>query len=87
LTPTTGSALPVITVNNNGFGINRATVSAVLAGTDGFTKGGNGTLVLTGANTFSGDVAMRGGSVVIGATNNLGTGTTAISVTGVAQTG
>jgi autotransporter-associated beta strand protein len=57
------------------------------AGTDGFTKDGNRTLVLTGANTFSGDVAIRGGSVVIGATNNLGIATTAISVSGVAQTG
>ena len=42
LTPPTGSASPVITVNNNGLGTNRATISALLAGSSGFTKVGNG---------------------------------------------
>jgi autotransporter-associated beta strand protein len=82
-----GSVSPVLAVTNNGFGTNRVTIASVLAGTEGFVKVGNGTLVLTGANTISGDVAIRGGNLVIGSTNNLGVGTTAISVTGLAQAG
>ncbi len=87
LAPAAGFVSPVIAVNNTGFGTNGATISAILAGTSGFTKTGNGTLRLTGANTFSGDVAIKGGSIVITNPNQLGTGTTAISVTGVGQTG
>ena len=88
LSPATGTASPIIAVNNVGFGTNRATISSLLAGTSGFTKTGNGTLRLTGANTgLSGDIAIKGGNVVITNPNQLGTGTTAISVTGIASTG
>ncbi|MFM9000146.1 MAG: beta strand repeat-containing protein, partial [Opitutia bacterium] len=86
----TGSNSPVITVNNNGFGTNRATIGATLAGTSGFTKTGNGTLVLTANNSagLSGDIAIRGGSVVITNANQLGaTSGSSISVTGVANNG
>lgn len=38
-----------------------ATVSAILAGTEGLIKTGNGTLVLGGANTYSGDTVIKGG--------------------------
>jgi autotransporter-associated beta strand protein len=88
LTPPTGSASPVITVNNNGLGTNRATISALLAGSSGFTKAGNGALVLSGNNaSLSGDIAIKGGTVVITNANQLGSTTgTAISVTGVANT-
>ncbi|MFZ9363724.1 MAG: beta strand repeat-containing protein, partial [Arenimonas sp.] len=86
----TGSGSPVITVNNNGLGTNRAIISSTLAGTSGFTKTGNGTLVLTADNSagLSGDIAIRGGALVITNANQLGAATgSAISVTGVAQTG
>jgi autotransporter-associated beta strand protein len=83
-----GVQSPIIAVNNNGFGTNRATVSSLLAGTSGFTKTGNGTLVLSNnSNSFSGDIAIKGGSLVVTNAGQLGTGTTAISVTGIAQNG
>jgi autotransporter-associated beta strand protein len=84
-----GTNSPVIAVNNNGFGTNGATISSILAGTSGFTKTGNGTLRLTADNsaTLSGDIAIKGGRVVITNANQLGSLTgTAISVTGIANT-
>jgi autotransporter-associated beta strand protein len=41
------------------------TISSVLAGTTGMTKSGNGTLVLSGANTFSGNATISGGTLEI----------------------
>ncbi|EDY18785.1 autotransporter-associated beta strand repeat protein [Chthoniobacter flavus Ellin428] len=75
----------VIDVANLG---DRETISSVIAGTDGLTKTGDGTLVLTNnANSFSGDVVINGGSVVITGPSQLGTGTTTISIGGIANTG
>lgn len=66
----------------------RATVSSIIAGSSGLTKTGNGTLVLTNTgNTFSGDVVIQSGALVINDQGELGTGTTVIGVFGVAQTG
>jgi autotransporter-associated beta strand protein len=66
----------------------RATVNSIIAGTSGLTKTGNGTLVLgNSSNTISGDVVINGGNVVITNQAQLGTGTTTISVNGVANTG
>ena len=80
-----GAVSPNIAVNGLG---NRATISSKLAGTSGFIKSGNGSLVLTNpANSFSGDIAIRQGSLVITDADQLGNGTTAISITGVPNTG
>jgi autotransporter-associated beta strand protein len=80
-----GSLSPVIAVNGLGA---RATISSILAGSNGFTKTGIGTLFLTNnANAFSGDLSVKNGVLTITDVGQLGTGTTAISVTGVAQTG
>src|SRR6476661_3990292 len=85
LGPLTGATSPIIATN--GFNT-RATIGSVLSGTSGFTKTGNGTLTLSNnANNFSGDISIKGGSVVITDASQLGTGTTAISITGVANTG
>ena len=66
----------------------RATIDSLIAGTAGLTKTGNGTLALSNtANTFSGDVVINGGGIVITNQAQLGTGTTAISVNGLANTG
>jgi autotransporter-associated beta strand protein len=48
--------------NTNGIG-------AVLTGTGGLTKGGTGTLVLTGLNTISGDTHVSGGTLQVGDAN------------------
>lgn len=56
-TLTLSAPAPFITVNQN-----TATISTPLAGTNGFTKTGAGTLVLTGANSFSGTIDVDSGS-------------------------
>jgi autotransporter-associated beta strand protein len=58
---------PTFTVNALGAG-KTVTVSAGLAGTQGFTKTGAGTLVLAGSNTFTGGVTINAGTLEV--TNN-----------------
>ncbi|MBA4015748.1 MAG: hypothetical protein C0483_01025 [Pirellula sp.] len=85
LAPDVGVASPVISVNGIGTG---ATIASLLAGTSGFTKTGDGSLTLTNnSNSFTGDIAVKSGQLVITNAGQLGLGTTAISITGVAQTG
>lgn len=81
----TGPQSPHIAVNGIG---SRATVSSQLAGASGFTKTGAGSLLLTNnSNNFGGDIAIKDGVLIITDAGQLGTGTTAISVTGIAQSG
>lgn len=49
-----------------------ATIDSILTGTQGFTKSDAGTLVLNGANTFSGGVSIGGGRLSVGQDTNLG---------------
>ena len=42
-----------------------ATIGSVLAGSNGLSKAGNGTLVLTGTNTYSGGTTLREGTLVV----------------------
>ncbi|MEQ1750931.1 MAG: hypothetical protein ABL974_15995, partial [Prosthecobacter sp.] len=85
LAPPSGVNSPLVAVNGLG---TRATLSSLLSGTSGFTKSGNGTLKLTANNAgLSGDIAIKAGNVVISNTNQLGAGTTAIGVVGIAGTG
>lgn len=80
-----GTNSPVIAVNGIGA---RAIIDSIVAGSSGFTKTGAGTLLLSNnANSFGGDIAIKDGVLIITNASQLGTGTTAISVTGVAQTG
>ncbi len=85
LSAPTGSTSPVIAVN----GIDsRATIGSILAGSNGFTKTGAGSLLLTNSsNSFGGDIAVKDGVLIITNAAQLGSGTTAISVTGIAQSG
>jgi autotransporter-associated beta strand protein len=46
-----------------------ATLSAVLAGSQGLVKGGAGTLVLSGANTFTGGLTVNAGTVSVSSWN------------------
>lgn len=69
LTLAVGSGVPTITVNNQ-----NATNSLVLAGTAGMNKAGAGALVLSGANTYTGNTTVNAGSLVL-AYNSGGNGT------------
>ena len=56
-----GANPPVITVSNQ-----TATIATSLAGTSGLTKMGNGTLALTGANTYTGTTTVGAGTLNFG---------------------
>jgi autotransporter-associated beta strand protein len=58
LTLAVSSGSPVVGVVNQ-----TATISAVLAGSQGFTKTGTGVLTLTGANTFTGGINLSAGTL------------------------
>ena len=54
-----------------------ATIAAPITGTGSITKNGDGTLVLTGANSYAGGTAILGGTLQVGnggASGSLGTG-------------
>jgi autotransporter-associated beta strand protein len=51
-----------------------ATINSVLAGVTGLTKGDCGTLTLTGLNTYTGDTAVQGGTLQLGASGALPSG-------------
>jgi autotransporter-associated beta strand protein len=78
LTLASGSGAPAISLTNG----NTATISSVVAGTNGFIKTGNGLLRLTnGSNTYSGTTTIEGGSLLISAASQLGADTSAVVVT------
>jgi autotransporter-associated beta strand protein len=69
----TGGTLTNGTITNDGgtytFANNSAstvTVAAVLAGSNGLTQSGNGTTILTGANTYSGGTVISAGTLQVG---------------------
>ncbi|MEO7797819.1 MAG: autotransporter-associated beta strand repeat-containing protein, partial [Opitutaceae bacterium] len=79
----TGTAAVVV----NGIG-STARIDAAIGGSAGLVKSGNGSLVLTNnSNTYTGDTVINDGAVVITDQAQLGLGTTAISVNGLANTG
>lgn len=49
-----------------------ATISSIIAGTDGLIKTGSGVLTLSGVNTYTGGTTIKGGTLVVSADNNLG---------------
>jgi fibronectin-binding autotransporter adhesin len=59
-----------------------ATISAAISGSTTLTKADLGTLVLSGANTYTGGTAIDGGVLQISADNNLGAAGTALSLDG-----
>jgi len=70
-TLTLAGTTPTINVGALG-GTSTVTIGAVIAGTSGLTKTGNGTLVLTNANTYTGNTFINAG--VLNITTNLALG-------------
>lgn len=58
------------------------TFSGVISGTNGFRYAGTGTLTLSGANTFTGDIGLLGGTVATGSDGALGASTGGITFDG-----
>ncbi len=78
LDTTTGTA-PTITVTNQ-----TATISSILAGNDGMTKTGAGTLVLSGGNTYTGATTVNQGTLTLGSGGSLDSSSTlAVGGTGI----
>ena len=69
LTLDNGSSAPVITVANQ-----TTLISAALAGTTGLTKTGPGSLILSGTNTYTGNILLNAGTLVTGSATALPAG-------------
>ena len=67
-TVVTGATPATITV---GSGLT-STINAIVAGTVGFTKASAGTLILNGANTYSGTTTLGGGTLRVTSSSGLG---------------
>ncbi|WP_198291200.1 autotransporter-associated beta strand repeat-containing protein [Ancylobacter sp. FA202] len=71
LTLANASAAPVVNVDGAG---TDATISSVLAGSDGLEKTGDGTLILSGVNSYTGDTTISAGTLQIASAGSLGAG-------------
>ncbi|WP_210215469.1 beta strand repeat-containing protein, partial [Pseudoxanthobacter soli] len=71
LTLANGSATPAVNVDGAG---TTATISSSIAGSDGIEKTGAGTLVLSGANTYTGGTTVTDGTLQISGSGTLGSG-------------
>ena len=70
-----GGATRTFTIGDSTATTQELTVSATISGTtvtDGVTKAGAGTMVFSGANTYTGKTAVNAGTLSISADNNLG---------------
>ena len=67
LTLAAGSGTPLVTVQDNA-----ATLSSIITGNQGLTKAGPGTLVLAGANTYTGGTTLESGILRVLNNNALG---------------
>ena len=83
--PVALGAARTFTVANDGTSATDLTVSGIISGSYGTVKTGPGTMVLSGANSFSGGTTVSGGTLKLGASSTVSTagplGTTAGTTT------
>ena len=72
------TATPTISVGTAG---QTATISGVMSGAGGLTKSGNGTLKLSGANTFTGIASVTAGTLQLGVAGGIPSGTSRNPIT------
>lgn len=70
---TTLTGSPIFNVTNNANYNVQFISGAITGGANGFTKSGNGSMVLTAANTYSGPTTVTGGSLIVQNVGGLGT--------------
>lgn len=77
-TLTSGNTQDLIVIQNNTSAA--LTIDAILTGAVGFTKSGNGQLILAGSNDYTGATYLNGGVTAISSNANLGSITTGAAV-------
>jgi autotransporter-associated beta strand protein len=65
-----------LTADGGNFNVSAGTITAVLAGSNGLVKSGNGTLVLSGSNSYSGATTVNAGTLNAAHANALGSNAT-----------
>lgn len=58
------------------------TIHAIFGGSLGITKSGDGTLILTATNTYTGNTVINGGALSVSATGNLGAAAAGVTLNG-----
>ncbi len=84
-----GGAGSIVTLGANSLTVgsmwNMTTFDGVIGGTGGLIKQRYGTLILTGANTYTGGTTITGGTLKISADNNLGEASGALTIGGTSR--
>ena len=81
-----GASSGINTITTGSDGTVTTTISSALAGSAGVSKQGPGTLVLGGANTFTGGLTLSSGTLQISSDGNLGDAAGAVSLNGTLKT-